>query len=96
MSTKTVLPLATNRPSNQFLEITLLSGDGGPSVSVTFPKTFRTAPRIISWIQTAIGVIDPILRFSSVTTTGLVAELANPIDEDSIYTVLVLGELAAS
>jgi hypothetical protein len=96
MATFTVLPVETNRPGTQLLEITLLAIDGGPSVTVTFPKRFRVAPRILSWVQTQTGAIDPILRFSAVSATGLTAEITNPIDSDSVYTILVLGELAPS
>jgi hypothetical protein len=91
------VPLGTNRPGTQVLEITITGVAADTIATAVFPKAFRAAPRVLSWTrQDAVANAKYIARFSTLSATGLVATFDSALAGSEVFKVYVMGELAAS
>jgi hypothetical protein len=103
MATVTIdqdVPIATDRPGLQTLEVRIVCDGYDAGVPVTFPKPFRTAAKVISWARVD-GVAN--LATIAVIEAGATSMIVNfgpniilPLVDSETFYIYVLGELAGS
>jgi hypothetical protein len=84
-------------PSLQTLEVKITGVAADTTATATFPKPFRSAPKVIGISRVdAVANDHYISQISTLSATGLVATFEAALAGSEVFYVYVRGELAGS